>query len=127
QTAKWSKEELETANTAKNTSWCTDVEKETLLYINLARLYPQKFAELEIKDYTGTAVYVNYVKDSPYKQSLLSHLNSMSPVHALVPDEAMTAIADCFSEEQGKAGKRGHDRIKCTKGYGAECIAYGMD
>lgn len=123
----WTDAELQTANTGKNISYFNDVEKETLKYINLARLYPKKFGQLEIKDYTGTSYYVNYVKDSPFKQTLLSTLSTMNPVPALVPDLAMTEIADCFSAEQGKNGTRGHDRKKCPKGYAAECIAYGMD
>lgn len=52
----WTEQELRLANTAVNVSILTIEEKEVLKYLNLARLYPQKFAELEVRDYLGPAV-----------------------------------------------------------------------
>jgi hypothetical protein len=49
----WTSEELEKANTAVNTYILSSEEKDVIKYINLARLYPQKFADLEVKDYYG--------------------------------------------------------------------------
>jgi len=39
----WTSEELQKANTAVNISSISSEEKEVIKYLNLARLYPQKF------------------------------------------------------------------------------------
>ena len=67
----WTSEELEKANTALNTYILSSEEKDVIKYINLARLYPEKFANLEVKDYLGPVKYGEYLKTSTYKQSLL--------------------------------------------------------
>lgn len=122
----WTTTELATAHTAKDVRYMDDFEKEVILYINLARLYPKKFMELEAKEYNGTVKYVNYVKDSPYKKSLLKELASLKPMGALYPDSVMADNADCFAQEMGAKGTTGHNRIKCPKMNFAECCSYGM-
>ncbi|MFY9591349.1 MAG: hypothetical protein WAP54_05150 [Bacteroidales bacterium] len=42
----WTSEELQKANTAVNITSITNEEKEVIKYLNLARLFPQKFAIL---------------------------------------------------------------------------------
>ena len=44
----WTYDEIYHANTAASYPLMTDVEKEVVLYYNLARLYPQKFAQVEL-------------------------------------------------------------------------------
>lgn len=122
----WTIAELAAAHTAKNITYMDDFEKEVILYLNLARLYPKKFMEVEVKDYTGTEKYVNYVKDSKYKVSLLKELAKLLPMAALYPDSIMADNADCFAQEMGAKGTTGHNRIKCPKMNFAECCSYGM-
>ena len=45
----WTKEELTKANTLAKIADLTEVEKEAVMYINLARMYPKKFVEIEVK------------------------------------------------------------------------------
>ncbi|HTF81866.1 MAG TPA: CAP domain-containing protein [Cytophagales bacterium] len=123
----WTAEELSNAHTAVNSLYHDEVEKETILYLNLARLYPKKFAQVEVTPYDGTPKYVNYVKGSKYKSSLIKELRSMKAVPALLPDSLMADNADCFAKESGVAGITGHKRIKCPKLNLAECCSYGMD
>ncbi|MET0394207.1 MAG: CAP domain-containing protein [Chitinophagaceae bacterium] len=122
----WADAEWQAANTARDISGLTDAEKETILYLNLCRLYPQKFADLEVKNYTPPAEYGDYLDKSPYKKSLLKDLASRRPVQALVFDTALYQNATCFAAELGNSGRTGHARTTCPKGNYAECLSYGM-
>jgi hypothetical protein len=123
----WTPEQIEKANTAKSISYLTKEEKETILYINLCRLYPQEFAEKEVRPYVGNLKYGDYVKKSPYRKSLFKHLQRMQPVPALLFDEVQYQYAKCFAKEQGESGKTGHERTQCEKGFSGECCSYGME
>lgn len=123
----WTEKQIEEANTAKDISYISQMEKDVIMYINLARLYPQDFARIELKDYYGPAKYGNYLKNSPYKTSLEETLNTMKPVVALQFDQELYESAKCFAKESGEAGITGHTRVKCPKANVAECCSYGMD
>ena len=122
----WTTQQILEANTAKDVTYLTDVEKECVMYINLCRLYPKDFLKNEVSTYYGTEKYGDYVKDSEYRTSLMLLLKSMEPVKALYFDMDAYANANCFAKEQGKAGTTGHVRINCNKGNYAECCSYGM-
>jgi hypothetical protein len=123
----WTSEELQKANTAVNISSISSEEKEVIKYLNLARLYPQKFAVVEIKDYLGPTKYGDYLRTSTYKQSLLTELQYRSQVDPLFFDESMFLLAYCFAKESGQAGTTGHNRISCSSEYDGECCQYGPD
>ena len=113
----WTSEELEKANTAVNVYVLSNEEKEAIKYINLARLYPQKFANIEVIYYLGPSKYGNYLKNSTYKESLLINLKYKIPVKALYFDDNMYLLASCFALESGNEGKIGHERKFCSYGY----------
>jgi hypothetical protein len=123
----WSQDQLDSANTAKDINEITSVEKEAILYINLARLYPQLFARIEVEKYTGTDRYVDYVKKSSYRTSLITELKKRKPTAALQFDKSLYNYAKCFAKELGNDGKVTHERKTCVKGTFAECCSYGMD
>ena len=127
--SKWAQEEINAANTAANIAELTNAEKETILYINLARLYPKKFAKVEVENYYGGEKYGNYVKTSPYRFSLIETLNSMESTKAMAFDYSTHEYAKCFAKESGENGTTGHNRIGCSEitGGSAECCSYGMD
>ena len=56
----WLTQEFETANTAKDVEILTSEEKEAIRYVNLARLYPKKFAAIEI---------TNCIADQSYSET----------------------------------------------------------
>ena len=111
----------------KMPDYLNDVEKETILYINLSRLYPNKLVELEVVKNEGTQKYRSYLKSSPYKQSPIKEINTLQPMKALMPSRIMTEAANCFAKESGMLGKTGHHRGRCHKVNYAECCSYGMD
>lgn len=123
----WSQSQLDSANTAKDINEITSVEKEAIMYVNLARLYPQLFAKIEVEKYTGTARYVDYVKKSAYRTSLITELKKRKPTTALQFDKSLYDYAKCFAKELGNDGKVTHERKICAKGTFAECCSYGMD
>jgi hypothetical protein len=123
----WTVKQLTKANTAKDITYLSSVEKECIMYLNLCRLFPQDFLKFELTNYVGNEQYGDYLKDSKYRKSLISTLESIKPINALTFDEDLYKNATCFSKEQGIAGTKGHTRIKCPKaGYAAECCSYGM-
>ena len=123
----WSEHELAKANTCILIDDLSDIEKEAILYINLARLFPIKFAKIELLEYFGPEKYGGYLIDSPYKESLLSDLKTIKPMNALIYNKELRELAICFALEQGASGYMGHNRKKCTGFYNAECIAYDME
>jgi len=123
----WTKEQLAKANTAGQITYLSVIEKEAIMYINLARLYPKEFMKYEALKYNGTVKYGDYLKDSKYKKSLLATLNTMPPVAELKFDKILYENAKCFAKESGELGIEGHKRIKCAKGNYAECCSYGME
>ncbi len=123
----WTSEQIAMANTAKGIEYLTEAEIETVLYINLARLYPKLFIKNEVDNYFGTKRYGDYLINSEYRQSLIVELEKMKPVEALVFSRALYENARCFAEESGNAGTVGHIRKDCTKENYAECCSYGMD
>ena len=124
----WTETQLKKANTAKDITCLTNVEKESIMYINLCRMYPQEFVKNELLNYFGTEKYGDYIKNSEYRKSLISFLATMQAIEPLYFDLEIYKNAACFAKEQGIAGTTGHKRIKCAQStYAAECCSYGMD
>lgn len=122
----WSKKEILNSDTANEVKYLTPIEKEVIMYINLCRLYPKKFLNIELSNYYGTEAYGDYLRNSKYRKSLIKLLKYMKPVKALNFDMNAYSNAKCFAKEQGEAGTTGHERIKCKDGNYAECCSYGM-
>jgi len=113
----WTSAQLATANTASHIEELTGIEQETIMYLNLARLYPKDFVRIEL---TADATDINMT-------SLIRTLKSLKPKKALVWDAALQATAECLVNEQGPTKQVGHKRKKCAGDYFAECISYGME
>lgn len=122
----WLPEQLAQANTATNISQLSQDEKDAIMYINLARLFPKQFITIEIENYTGPKETEFYLLGSKFKQSLIDTLNSMKSCKALDFDEELYKSAKCFAQESGEKGIVGHQRVKCTETNYSECCAYGM-
>lgn len=117
---KWTPYQLATANTAKDVKGLTQVEKDAILYLNLARMYPKVFARFELEKHPS------YWKGSEYCKSLLQKLLTMKPEKPIRYDQNLHEMAKCWAVESGTKGLTGHDRQDCVAGYSAECCSYGM-
>jgi hypothetical protein len=122
----FSAEQYKEANTAQSVPYLTETEKEAILYVNLARLYPKLFLLFVVENYNGPAGYAKIEKSNTYLKSLKKKLGTLESMKALNFDSDLYENAKCFSEETGKSGGVGHQRKLCPKKNFAECISYGM-
>lgn len=122
----WTADQIQKANTAKDIFQLSDIEKDAILYINLARLYPKDFEKIELKYYFGTDKYVDIYKNAKEKKSLTKQLKKASSMNPLIFDSTLFEDAKCFSKELGEVTLKGHKRYVCKKNNYAECLSYGM-
>ncbi len=124
--------DTKSANTASSTTYFTHQEKQVILYTNLARIYPEKFA-LFYKEYLKQFDEYGYKKFKnkdryyyTFYKDLLKLSKSKKVLSTLKPNKEMYELAKCWAKESGKKGVIGHNRKRCKKGYGAECCAYSF-
>lgn len=122
----WTEREIARANTAINVDYMNEVEKDIIMYINLARMYPQKFAEVVVAPYNGPKGFSKERGFDAYKKSLLADLSRQQAMQPLQPSESMYDAAYCWAEESGRLGMTGHARVSCPSIEGAECCSYGV-
>lgn len=122
QKKEWKNEQISAADINRNVQQLTEEEKNVLLYMNLARLFPKDYISIELYEEQKKGNKLN-----TFERSLIQTMNNMKPVGVLTFDESMLQLAQCFAEEQGHTGKVGHERKKCPGGYRAECCDYGFD
>jgi uncharacterized protein YkwD len=122
-------QEASICNTGKLTEYLTIQEKQVILYVNLARVYPTKFAQfykeyLELFDERGAKKFEkkDHYYFSLHKDLLKLKQKNLKPLN---PDLEMYEYAKCWAKESGKKGVIGHNRSRCKKGYFAECCSYG--
>ena len=116
----WSAAQLEKANTAADVAGLSADEQTAIMYINLARLFPKDFVEIELAD------DADLNRESPANtNSLIATLNQGNTAPALYFDMALYESARCFAKESGDKGTVGHKRKSCTKNYEGECCSYG--
>lgn len=121
QKKEWTKEQIAAADINRSGTFLTEEEKNVLLYMNLARLFPQDYIAIELYEEQKKGNKLN-----TFERSLIQTMNKMKPVGVITFDSGMYELAKCFAEEQGPTGKVGHDRKKCPSGYRAECCDYGF-
>lgn len=125
----WSKSQFDEANTARDISYLTKSEKETIMYINLCRLFPKEFLELEVNPYQIDEDYGDSVvkEFKEFKRSLQSDLQTRTPCQSLKFERALFLDAKCYSREISKNDRNPHGRIDCKKNNYAECVSFGEE
>ena len=128
--SEWKKAEYQKCNTAKNTAYFTQDEKEVLWILNMARSNPSLFARTVVKNYPDSTDQFRLKNIAEYK-SLLATLENTKKLTMLVPDSLGWISAKCHAISSGLAGYVGHDRQgNACKGkifFNAECCDYGND
>lgn len=122
----WSSEELRMASTAASVDYLTQEEKNVVMYVNLARLYPRKFVDVVLSGYEYPPYVAPLDRNSEFYTSLVERLSTMKPLDPLFFDSYMYQMAACWAEEMGVSGKTGHTRGNCSELNGLECCAYGF-
>ncbi len=118
----FTEEEMARANTAKDCSYMSPFEIETIYYLNLARTCPQKFADLYVKDFYRGKIREEYTR---CRDSLYWQLKHMTPLDALLPDPEIAAHCACFADQLVLLKRFTHDRkgTICEKSSG-ECLSH---
>lgn len=145
----WLPEELDAANTARQCEYLTSEERATVLYLNLARVFPRKFAVMHLEPYRRsfdgrllkragkpdiiTSEGANAVKEC------IKEMNSRKTVGALLPSHGMSLAARDHAADQGPRGETGHEgrdgstprqrmeRFGEWEKSCGECISYGPE
>lgn len=126
---KWTKEELEKANSAKDANYLSAEEKQVIFYTNLARINPKLFGLTYAQKYIDSTGL-----RGKYCSSLLNALKNTDAVGALQADSLLTQTAAEHAEATGKRGATGHSgknkRFNEVKGqfnlWGENC-SYGKE
>ncbi len=125
-TKSWTDEQIKNADVAREINELNATEKDIVLYLNLCRLYPKLFSEIELENFNGVSTRSYNVENSSYKKSLIKTLRKLKALQKLNFDKTLYLDAVCFAKELTKTGKTGHDRKYCSPRRSAECISYGM-
>lgn len=115
----WTPEELENANTAKNTSYLNEEEKKIIFYMNLARTDGQKFFNTYFQDFVEAynvdmQQYRNYDdlkvnRKNKYYRGLEKDLKTVKGLTLLSPDETLTWISQQHAKDMKKHNLAGHN------------------
>jgi len=69
--------------------------------------------------------YKKETKNNHYYQSLFEKLKTMDSKSIIYPSKELFKTAECWAEEAGRKGLKGHDRVTCKPDYHAESCDYG--
>ena len=123
----WTAAEVAAADLARGETAWTDEEKNALLHVNLARLYPSKYWNIEVEPWEPEEEYLR--DDARELASLKRTLVSMAPVAALSPSSTLRDEAECLAKLQARTGTIGHERgSRCPRApqrMWAENCSYG--
>jgi|ERR1035437_6785334 hypothetical protein len=134
--SKWSKKELELANTAKDSNYLNNNEKETIFFINLCRLNPTLFLETICKPYIDSvgikgAHSRNY---RSYVNSLYRDLTTCKKLTVVVPSMIINSITKEHCRYMIKNKQISHDsvysrvrKINLLYFFNSEDCAYGYN
>ncbi len=99
-------EELKAAQTADEHNSLSEVEKQTIAVMNLARLYPKKFA----REYLPAVVEKSErLKPGAAYEELIEELLSHKPGSPLLPDDFLYKHARTHAKDMGTSAKSGHN------------------
>ena len=129
---KWYKSEISNADVARNINNISDFEKDIVLYHNLVRMYPKKYLEIEILNWSEDIYPKDTLKfdfiwketnlNSFYYKSLVRTLRKQKKLPKLEFNRQLYNDALCLANEQSKNGKVGHKRYRCkTINYWENC------
>jgi hypothetical protein len=126
--AEWNDAKYLKCNTAANSRYMSDDEKEVIYILNLLHVNPELFANTVVQKYPDQN-HQGFLRNSNEYKSLLDTLRKLKPVLLLNPDSLCFASAQCHAVSSGQAGYVGHERQtkECKSKYRffGECCDYG--
>ena len=100
----WDRETIRKANTASAVEYYSEEEKKVVLFMNLARIDGERFANTFLDAYIESSGTGN----NSYVRSLYRDLKNVKDQPLLVPEEDLTSIAQGHANTSGKTGHVGH-------------------
>ena len=100
-------------------SYMTTLERDIILYLNVARMYPKWFLYFFLKKPT-----------TENEKSLYQTMSTMkAATKILIPNKALFESAKCHAISSGRVGYLGHERQDnlCKESYKGECCHYGYN
>jgi len=127
---KWTEPELKKANTARFAFYMKKEGRRAVLFLNLARINPEKFLYINaIPYFESHGLAMDY-----YTKTLVELLKKLKPREVLRPSFNAHLSAKMHARKSGKDGSTGHKnfekRMKLTLNFSrvqAECCDYGSD
>jgi uncharacterized protein YkwD len=126
--SEWTNEEILKANTASNTSYLSEEEKEVIFVTNLSRVNGDLFS----KTFVPYFMEKNQIKSSSYSKSLERDLKKNKNNSAFQPNNLLTSTAKGHALTSGKRGNAGHQgfdkrykKVESEFGYFGENCDYG--
>jgi len=115
----WTQEELDNANTARNTDYLNEEEKKIVFYMNLARTDGERFFNTYFQDFVNAynidmQRYSNYNdlkvnRKDKYYRGLKEDLQEIKGLSLFSPDETLTWIAQQHAKDLSKHNIAGHN------------------
>lgn len=115
----WTQEELDNANTAKNTSYLNNEEKEIVFYMNMARTDGNRFFNTYFQDFVNAynvdmQKYSNYDelkvnRKDKYYRGLEQDLRNVKDLPLFSPDETLTFVAQQHAKDLSRHNIAGHN------------------
>lgn len=132
----WGDSLMQAARAAAVSPLMNSSEEEVLYWLNLARYYPDLFAELYIEAHYGLKSNSPVIANGElqgglesfirYNQSCYLDMSAKKGLRLLFPDEKCFRSAECHAAESGKSGYTGHSRTgDCRSYFDGECCYYG--
>lgn len=116
---KWTDAEFRKANTAANTSYLNNEEKNIVMYMNLIRLDGEKFYYTFLEDYINNynakvRKYRNYnelriTRNNSYYTSLLKHLRGVKNLQLFYPDDKLTSLSRSHAQDLNRNNLDTHE------------------
>jgi uncharacterized protein YkwD len=104
----WDPEVVRYANTASEKKYLNEEEKKVILFMNLARIDGDLFANTFLEQYLDE----NNSKRTNFVKSLYRDLNKITGLPVLLPEEDLTAVAQEHATLSGQNGYTGHGKFK---------------
>lgn len=115
---RWSRDELNLANTAKDVDYLSDEEKNMIFYMNLVRMDGEKFFNTYFQDFVKThnermKQYSNYKElkvntYDRYYRGLAIDLKKVKNLGLFYPDETLTYVALQHGKDMNRKNIAGH-------------------
>jgi hypothetical protein len=124
----WNDTKYKICNTATESNFLSEDEKNVIWVLNMVRMSPQLYLKTVLLN-PKCELYIAPEKRDYYFKSLITSLQQLAPKpQVLMPDREAYNSAFCHAKTAGEDGYVGHERRKnCVSDFYGECCDYGYN